>query len=183
MKAFLLSLVLLVVSACPKNSQGPTEYPPLRDAPEDPTQIDAGAKVIAKKKEVKPVESTMPKAVAELPEDQRKPPTDAKTTPKGVKYVVLHKGSGKEKPSSTDKVTVHYIGWTTDGKSFDSSVSRGEPIKLPVGGVIPGWVDTLQQMVAGDRWRVWIPEKLAYDGQAGAPAGMLIFDMELLAIH
>jgi FKBP-type peptidyl-prolyl cis-trans isomerase len=114
--------------------------------------------------------------------DVAAPPANAKKTDKGVYYVVLNRGSGKQKPNAKSRVKVHYSGWTTDGKLFDSSVRRGKPALFPVGALIPGWVDVLQQMVVGDKWRIWIPEDLAYKGAAGAPEGMLVFEMELLEI-
>ena len=77
---------------------------------------------------------------------------------------------------------VHYSGWTTDGKLFDSSVVRGEPITFPLSGVIPGWTEGVQLMVIGEKRRLWIPEDLAYAGRQGAPQGMLVFDVELLEI-
>jgi peptidylprolyl isomerase len=79
-------------------------------------------------------------------------------------------------------VRVDYSGWTTDGKMFDSSLTRGEPAEFPLGGVIAGWTEGLQLMVKGEKRRFWIPEALAYKGAPGAPAGMLVFDVELLDI-
>jgi FKBP-type peptidyl-prolyl cis-trans isomerase len=76
---------------------------------------------------------------------------------------------------------VHYSGWTTDGQMFDSSVTRGEPAEFPLSGVIPGWTEGVQLMVVGEKRRFWIPEALAYRGQR-PPLGMLVFDVELLAI-
>jgi peptidylprolyl isomerase len=66
---------------------------------------------------------------------------------------------------------------------FDSSVTRGEPIDFPLNRVIPGWTEGLQLMVVGETRRFWIPSKLAYDGQPGAPQGMLVFDVELLEVR
>jgi peptidylprolyl isomerase len=77
---------------------------------------------------------------------------------------------------------VHYTGWTTDGKMFDSSVVRGQPTSFAVNGVIPGWTEGLQLMFEGEKTRLWIPEKLAYEGKR-APYGMLVFDVELLKIE
>jgi peptidylprolyl isomerase len=77
-------------------------------------------------------------------------------------------------------VTVHYSGWTTDGKMFDSSVVRGTPATFPLDQVIAGWTEGLQLMVTGESRRFWIPEKLAYKGQD--PKGMLVFDVELIAV-
>ncbi len=116
------------------------------------------------------------------PTDVAKPPGDAKKTPKGVFYKVLKAGKGGAKPTPQDTVKVHYSGWTTDGKLFDSSVKRGSPAEFPLGGVIPGWTDGLQVMSVGDKVRFWIPEELAYKGNPGGPQGMLVFDVELLEI-
>ena len=79
-------------------------------------------------------------------------------------------------------MTVHYTGWTTDGKMFDSSVTRGEPATFPLDEVIAGWTEGVQLMVEGEKTRFWIPENLAYKGQQ-PPFGMLVFDVELLKIR
>lgn len=92
-------------------------------------------------------------------------------------------GTGTRHPRLTDRVKVHYTGWTTDGKMFDSSVVDGEPATFGVDRVIPGWSQGLQLMVEGEKRRFWIPESLAYKGQPGQPAGMLVFDVELLRIN
>jgi len=118
------------------------------------------------------------------PPDVAKPPADAKKTAKGVFYRVLKTGASKDgkHPSEADSVKVHYTGWTTDGKMFDSSQLRGEPATFGLKGVIAGWTDGIPVMTVGDRVRFWIPEELAYKGVAGKPAGMLVFDVELLEI-
>jgi len=116
------------------------------------------------------------------PPDVAAPPKDAKRTFSGLAYKVLKEGTGTVHPKPTDRVTVHYSGWTTDGELFDSSVQRGEPASFPLNQVIAGWTEGLQLMVEGEKTRLWIPEKLAYKGQSGAPAGMLVFDVELLSI-
>ena len=95
---------------------------------------------------------------------------------------MLQPGSGQRHPRATDTVVVHYTGWGTDGKMFDSSVQRGEPSEFALNGVIPGWTEGVQMMVEGEKRRFWIPSKLAYDGQPGQPQGMLVFDIELLDI-
>ena len=114
------------------------------------------------------------------PADVAAPPADATTTASGLAYKVLKAGGGEGHPTATTKVTVHYSGWTTDGKMFDSSVSRGQPASFPLNGVIAGWTEGLQLMSKGDSYRFWIPEELAYKGMPGRPAGMLVFDVELL---
>ena len=117
------------------------------------------------------------------PEDVAGPPSDAEVTESGLASKVLETGQGSEHPGPDDIVKVHYTGWTTDGKMFDSSVARGEPIGLPLNRVIEGWTEGVQLMVEGEKRRFWIPEALAYGGQEGRPAGMLVFDVELLAIQ
>jgi FKBP-type peptidyl-prolyl cis-trans isomerase len=116
-----------------------------------------------------------------VPSDVAAPPADAKKTASGLAYKVLQQGSGAEHPTAKAKVTVHYSGWTTDGKMFDSSVVRGRPAVFPLNGVIPGWTEGVALMVQGERTRFWIPEAAAYAGAPGKPAGMLVFDIELLS--
>ena len=108
------------------------------------------------------------------------------TTASGLQYEVLTKGSGV-KPTAADQVTVHYHGMLTDGTVFDSSVDRGEPSKFGVTQVIPGWVEALQLMSVGDKWKLTIPSSLAY-GDKGAggsigPNATLVFEVELLGIN
>ena len=119
-----------------------------------------------------------------VPEDVAAAPASAEKTPSGIASRVLTKGTGTAHPKATDQVKVHYSGWTTDGKMFDSSVMRGESIVFPLNQVIPGWTEGVQLMVVGEKRRLWIPGKLAYGDTAppGAPAGTLVFDVELLEI-
>jgi FKBP-type peptidyl-prolyl cis-trans isomerase len=121
-------------------------------------------------------------AAPKVPADVAAPPADAKKTASGLAYKVLTKGDGSVKPAATDKVSVHYSGWTTDGKMFDSSVSRGKPSSFGLNRVIAGWTEGLQLMVVGEKTRFWIPVELAYNNAPGKPAGMLVFDVELLSI-
>ncbi len=117
------------------------------------------------------------------PTDVAAPPPEAEITPSGLAHRVLRPGTGTEHPTRTSQVTVHYSGWTTDGELFDSSVRRGSPSTFGLGQVIPGWTEGVQLMVVGEQRRMWIPEALAYRGQDGRPKGMLVFDIELLAIN
>jgi peptidylprolyl isomerase len=114
------------------------------------------------------------------PADVKAPPADARKTASGLAYKVLQKGTGTVHPRATSSVTVHYTGWTTDGKMFDSSYQNGKPLTFPLNGVIAGWTEGLQLMVVGEKARLWIPENLAYQGRGDAPKGMLVFDVELL---
>jgi peptidylprolyl isomerase len=117
------------------------------------------------------------------PADVKAPPPDAKKTASGLAYKVLQEGGSTKHPNALSSVTVHYTGWTTDGKMFDSSVVRGQPATFPLDQVIAGWTEGVQLMVEGEKARFWIPENLAYKGQRGAPAGMLVFDIELIKIN
>jgi peptidylprolyl isomerase len=121
-----------------------------------------------------------------VPEDVSAAPKNAKKTKSGLAYRVLTKGTGKVRPTAEQTVEVHYSGWTTDGKMFDSSVARGETTQFGLSNVIPGWTEGVQLMVEGEKTRFWIPGKLAYGDtprRPGAPAGMLVFDIELVKIH
>lgn len=115
------------------------------------------------------------------PDDVAAPPADAEKTASGLALKVLTPGKGSAHPEKTDLVTVHYTGWTTDGKMFDSSVTRGKPATFPLDKVIAGWTEGVQLMVAGEKARLWIPRELAYKGKEGRPGGMLIFDIELIS--
>ena len=106
-------------------------------------------------------------------------------TASGLQYQVLEEGDG-EKPSPSDQVKCHYHGTLIDGTVFDSSVQRGEPATFPVNGVIQGWVEALQMMATGSKWRLYVPSDLAY-GERGAggaigPNTTLVFEVELLEI-
>jgi FKBP-type peptidyl-prolyl cis-trans isomerase len=116
------------------------------------------------------------------PNDVAAPPADARRTADNLASKVLTPGKGTRHPRPNSTVTVHYTGWTTDGKTFDSSVTRGEPSTFSLDQVIPGWTEGLQMMVEGEKRRFWIPGSLAYDGQPGRPQGMLVFDVELIRI-
>ena len=118
---------------------------------------------------------------------------DIVETESGLKYVDVKEGKGTS-PQSGQRVSVHYSGWLYDenqpdnkGNKFDSSVDRGEPAQFGVTQVIPGWVEALQLMSVGDKWKLTIPSNLAY-GDKGAggligPGATLVFEVELLAIN
>ena len=110
---------------------------------------------------------------------------EVKTTPSGLQYEVLTAGTG-EQPTAQDQVEVHYTGTLIDGTVFDSSVERGVPATFGVTQVIPGWVEALQLMKAGSKWRLFIPSQLAYGPQGAGgmigPNSTLIFDVELLKV-
>ena len=116
------------------------------------------------------------------PPDVAAPPADAVRTPTGLVSKVLSRGSGTRHPRPNSRVVVHYTGWTTDGKMFDSSVAQGQPATFSLDGVIDGWTEGVQMMVVGEKRRFWVPAKLAYEGKDG-PQGMLVFDIELIRIE
>ena len=117
------------------------------------------------------------------PADLGAPPNDAVKSASGLISKVVRTGSSEEKPTATDVVTVDYTGWRSDGLMFDSSVPRGQPTTMRLDEVIKGWTEGVQLMVEGERTRFWIPQDLAYKGQAGSPRGMLVFDIELVKIN
>ncbi|NLJ91552.1 MAG: FKBP-type peptidyl-prolyl cis-trans isomerase [Aeromonadales bacterium] len=109
---------------------------------------------------------------------------EVKQTASGLQYEVLEAGEGAI-PTANDTVSVHYHGTFIDGSVFDSSVMRGEPAQFPVTGVIKGWVEALQLMPVGSKWKLYVPHELAYGEQgAGAipPCATLVFEVELLEI-
>jgi FKBP-type peptidyl-prolyl cis-trans isomerase FklB len=116
---------------------------------------------------------------------QNKKKAGVTETASGLQYEVLVAGQGP-KPSPNDTIKVHYAGKLLDGKEFDSSYSRGEPISIPVSGVIAGWTEALQLMPTGSKWRLYIPSALAYGDNAAGPdipgGATLVFDVELLEI-
>ena len=119
------------------------------------------------------------------PDDVAAPPADAETTASGLAHKLLEAGTGTQHPSASDYVVVHYSGWLTDGTMFDSSVTRGQPARFPLDGVISGWTEGLQLMVPGEKRRFWIPANLGYGsgGRPGIPGNsMLVFDVELRSI-
>jgi FKBP-type peptidyl-prolyl cis-trans isomerase FklB len=108
-----------------------------------------------------------------------------KTTKSGLQYEVLQSGSGKT-PTASSVVVTHYRGVTLKGKTFDSSYDRNKPATFPVRNVVAGWTEALQLMKEGDKWKLYVPSKLAYgaDGKPPAigPNEMLIFDLELIEV-
>ncbi len=134
---------------------------------------------------IEPLPPAPPPAAPAVPTDVAEAPATAKKTSSGLasKVLVKAKGGAGAHPGPHDRVTVHYTGWTTDGKMFDSSVTRGVAATFPLDGVIKGWTEGLQLMAKGEKRRFWIPADLAYGDtpkRPGAPAGPLVFDVELL---
>jgi FKBP-type peptidyl-prolyl cis-trans isomerase FklB len=118
--------------------------------------------------------------------DENKKKEGVVTLPSGLQYQIMKAGDGP-KPASSDKVKTHYHGTLIDGTVFDSSVQRGEPITFPVTGVIPGWIEALQLMPVGSKWKLFIPQNLAYGSRGSGPTikpySALVFEVELLGIE
>ncbi|WP_191603218.1 FKBP-type peptidyl-prolyl cis-trans isomerase [Marinomonas algicola] len=118
--------------------------------------------------------------------EENKQNVDVHTTDSGLQYKVLQEGSGDIHPKATDTVKVHYHGTLIDGRIFDSSVDRGEPISFGLNQVIAGWTEGVQLMVVGEKRRFYIPSTLAYGNSSTGmitAGSTLIFDVELLAIN
>lgn len=134
-----------------------------------------------------PVEETIEKTVVEektipAPVDVAAIPPDAVINEAGIGIRILKEGDGVNFPTLDDDITIHYTGWTTDGKMFDSSRLRGEPSTFPLGRLIDGWKLSVPSLSKGTRALIWIPGDLAYDNRPDrpdAPKGMLVFDIEL----
>ncbi len=156
---------------------------------EEETQLvmmELQKQLMAKHEEKKSVEKEKNKIEGEAFLAENKKDKDVITLPSGLQYKVITVGTGP-KPKSTETVSVHYSGTLIDGTEFDSSFKRGEPATFPVTGVIQGWVEALQLMPVGSKWKLFIPSDLAY-GERGAggvigPNATLIFEIELLSIN
>lgn len=112
--------------------------------------------------------------------------TDVLETASGLQYQILNKGEGHVHPTANSTVKVHYHGTLLGGTVFDSSVQRNEPISFPLNRVIAGWTEGVQLMVVGDKFKFFIPSKLAYGNSAAGkikPGSLLIFEVELLEIQ
>jgi peptidylprolyl isomerase len=128
--------------------------------------------------------------VPPAPPDVKAPPQGAKTTKSGLTYVVLQKGTGKTHPEDGTRVEAVYAGWTPDGTLFQTSVAGGDEVHIRVNRLPPGWREAMKMMVEGDKWRLWLPGKLAFGdlppGQErlpfGPPPGPVVMDVELVKI-
>ena len=134
-------------------------------------------------KQVKDAKQAQASSDSFLTENAKK--AGVKTTASGLQYVVTKEGTGKQ-PAASSVVKVHYTGKLVDGKVFDSSVERGEPIEFPLNQVIPGWTEGLQLMKEGGKATLYIPSQLGY-GEQGVPGTIpphstLIFDVELIEV-
>lgn len=118
----------------------------------------------------------------EAPPDVAAVPDDAQKSESGLAWRVLKEGTGDKHPDANSVVTLYYTGWTPEGKVFLSTGPMGIPKSTHMRSTIPGWFEGLQMMKQGEKRRFWIPRELAYRGQPGRPPGMVVFDIELVAI-
>lgn len=150
----------------------------------DPQEANQLLQAFMTKAEQSKFEKNINEGKAFLEENAKK--AGVTTLPSGLQYEVLVEGSG-DKPAATDTVTTHYHGTLINGTVFDSSVQRGQPASFPVNGVIKGWVEALQLMAVGSKWKLYVPSELAY-GANPHPGGpiephmVLIFEVELISI-
>lgn len=176
--SFLIGLSITLLFSCGSNNN---------DKNENSSKSIVDEKVPLREKvftENQKVASAKEIGVAFLAENAKKP--GIKTTASGLQYQVVKEGKGGN-PSATSRVKVHYHGTTLDGKVFDSSVDRGEPLEFGLDEVIVGWKEGLQLMKKGAKYRFFIPEKLAYGANPPSPAiepySCLVFDVELLSFE
>lgn len=122
-----------------------------------------------------------------VPDHLGEPAPGAERSESGLAWRVLKEGTGETgpgpSPGAGDTVEVHYIGWNPEGQWFDSTYSKGQPAILAFDTLIEGWKEALADMVPGEKRRLWVPDRLAYRGEAGKPRGPLTFDVELLAVN
>ena len=181
----LLSVLFTLLLGCPEGETGDEQVVEEKaetiPAKAEGTKSTSHARTPVQQKAANmPAQESLP-----APADVAAAPADAKSTASGLAYKVVQAGTGTAHPKATDTVKVHYTGWTTDGNMFDSSVVRGASISFPLNGVIAGWTEGVQLMVEGEKTRFWIPAAMAYGEtpkRPGAPAGMLVFDIELIEI-
>jgi peptidylprolyl isomerase len=117
------------------------------------------------------------------PADLTAPPAEAVRSPSGLVSRTVTPGTGTETPQETDFVTVHYTGWTSEGRLFDSSHARNMPGLFALNRVMAGWRECVLLMKLGETRRCWVPQDLAFKGQPGRPAGTVVFDIELLDVR
>jgi hypothetical protein len=134
--------------------------------------VESYKQVMEKMGATKIIEPPKPKA----PADVAGPPGDAIRTASGLAYKVINAGEGDQKPNVNSTVVAHLNSWTTDGKSMQSTTSRGRPATIPLGRVFPGLREAFLLMTVGSEVRFWMPPELAYNGKKG----MVVFDIELI---
>jgi FKBP-type peptidyl-prolyl cis-trans isomerase FklB len=164
-------------------SQGVADYLAGREPKIDIKEVNAIIQGFMEEQQVDTAQHNLVAGAAFLQENAQREGVVA--LPSGLQYEIIRHGNGR-RPKPSDRVTTHYHGTLIDGTVFDSSVERGQPATFPVNGVIQGWVEALQLMQEGAKWRLFVPSDLAY-GERGAggligPFATLVFDVELLKV-
>ena len=190
MKTMIVALgaALISLGACASGGLAPPEPPqpveeavppPAPRAAETPQPFEPLLRLGA------PVVEAPPAPDPNAPPDVAAAPARAEQTASGLRWKLLHAGTGTEHARAQDTVRIHYTGWMTSGVKFDSSVDAGQPAEYVVGNVMKGWTEALQMMVVGEKRRFWIPGSLAFGDQPrkmGRPYGTLVYDLELLHV-
>ena len=148
---------------------------PARLGPQNPKSGPRGDSVFD-------VELLAVRSIPNPPKELRKPPADGERTESGATTRRIETGWGEEFPGPDSGVLMHYTGWTTDGKTFDSTVTRSRPTAFPLDKVMAPFAEAVQKMVVGEKRQVWIPGNLAAGNWPGSPQGMLIFELQLMQI-
>lgn len=195
MKISWIFVCLLALGACTSDSPAPAEQEapaaaeataaeePTPEAEQAPSEVQPAAEVPAPAPIPAPTAAPDPNA----PADVAAPPKRAKKTKSGLATRVLKKGTGKAHPAKFDTITIHYTGWTPDGRKFDSSADHGQAMQVPLNHLIRGFSEGTALMVKGEKRRLWVPGKLGYGEKGGAeqaprqPLGDLVFDVELVS--
>lgn len=199
MRISLIVACLLALSACKSEPSAPSEKAPDTEAETAPEKSvlqgtvpegASGEEATAEEPAAAQTEAaeTAVEPDPDAPADVGAAPEDAKRTDSGLAWKRLQKGKGKKSPSGFDTVTVTYTAWTPEGRRFDSTESRGQPLTIPLHHLLPGVAEGLKMMVPREKRRLWIPAKLAY-GEVGSdiqtapkqPLGDLVFDVELVS--
>jgi hypothetical protein len=178
-------LALALAGACSATPDGPTQSPRTEPTSESLVPPGSGEADVPSQ----PPSGTATKdrggdGESSAPADVDGPPADSIATASGLSYQVLTKGHGTVKAGAESSVLIHYSGWTTDGRRFDTTRDDG-PVRLRVDALVAGLIEGLQLMVEGDRLRFWLPSSLAYgqNPRPDQPQGMLVFDVELLELN
>ncbi len=178
-------LALALAGGCSAAPEGPPQSPPTESTSEEVAPKDSdGAANPSETPSSTATQGTDSKGDGSAPADVDGPPVDSITTASGLSYLVLTKGDGTIKATEESNVLIHYSGWTTAGRQFDTTRDDG-PVRLRVDALVTGLTEGLQLMVEGDRLRFWVPTSLAYgdNPRPDQPRGMLVFDVELLELH
>lgn len=187
-----LPLAALILGACSSgiaNSPPPATPPPAPESEKEeaePPPPPPEPEPVFSKEPIQPIEAPPPQRDPAAPPDLASPPLDAQRSESGLQWKVLQPGAGTEHPGLDDTVTLRCAGWTTDGIKIESYADAGQSAEYVLRRSIPGWIEGLRTMVAGEKRRFWIPGRLAYGDEPrgyGLPYGRVVFDLELVSFR